>query len=105
MATSPAPDVTELLLAWRQDDADALGRLLPRVYAALRRLAHARMRAESPGCRMVSSGPGLHSFPVWSPDGRFLAYVGEEERKEGEVLRLSGWARNSGCHSWPPGVE
>ncbi len=49
----PAPrqagDVTQLLLAWREGDADALERLLPLVYAELRRLAHRRLRDESPG--------------------------------------------------------
>ena len=33
MSTSPAADVTQLLLAWRQGDTDALDRLLPLVYA------------------------------------------------------------------------
>jgi RNA polymerase sigma factor (TIGR02999 family) len=42
-------DVTELLLAWRQGDADALERLLPLVYDELRRVARARLRHERPG--------------------------------------------------------
>jgi RNA polymerase sigma factor (TIGR02999 family) len=41
-------DVTHLLRDWRQGDAGALDRLLPLVYTELRRIAHARMRAESP---------------------------------------------------------
>ncbi len=48
----PAPgarDVTELLLAWTAGEAGALDRLVPLVYAELRRLAHARMRGEPPG--------------------------------------------------------
>ena len=42
-------DVTALLLAWREDNDHALEQLLPIVYPELRRLAHARMRGESPG--------------------------------------------------------
>ncbi len=42
----PAQDVTALLLAWRDGDADALERLLPLVYEELHGLAHARMRDE-----------------------------------------------------------
>ena len=45
MSVGP-PDVTQLLLSWQDGDEDALERLLPLVYAELRRLAHARMRDE-----------------------------------------------------------
>ena len=48
MPAAPAPDVTRLLLAWRDGDNAALERLAPLVYTELRKLAHARMRAESP---------------------------------------------------------
>jgi RNA polymerase sigma factor (TIGR02999 family) len=48
MSESPS-DVTALLHAWRAGDEGALGRLMPLVYHELRRLAHARMRAETPG--------------------------------------------------------
>jgi RNA polymerase sigma factor (TIGR02999 family) len=40
--------VTRLLVAWRGGDADALDRLLPLVYAELRRVAHRYMRDERP---------------------------------------------------------
>jgi len=46
---SAAGDVTGLLLAWRGGDQEALDRLVPLVYAELRRLAHAYMRGERPG--------------------------------------------------------
>jgi len=46
---SAAGDVTGLLLAWRGGDPAALDRLVPLVYAELRRLAHAYMRGERPG--------------------------------------------------------
>jgi len=47
---APAPqDVTTLLLAWNEGDEDALGQLMPLVYAELRRLARHYMRGERPG--------------------------------------------------------
>ena len=38
-----------MLLAWRGGDQEALDRLVPLVYAELRRLAHGYMRGERPG--------------------------------------------------------
>src|SRR5258706_13194315 len=40
-------EVTQLLLAWNQGDQSALDRLIPMVYAELRRLAHRQMVRES----------------------------------------------------------
>lgn len=48
MPAAPAPDVTRLLLAWRDGDDDAIERLAPLVYGELRKLARARLRAEGP---------------------------------------------------------
>lgn len=42
-------DVTELLIAWNQGDAEALDRLMPVVYEDLRRIAGAKMRDERAG--------------------------------------------------------
>ena len=48
--TMPSPnEVTQLLLAWSQGDRSALDRLIPLVYAELRRLAHHYMGLERPG--------------------------------------------------------
>jgi len=44
----PAPDVTELLVAWCEGDQAALERLMPLVYPELHRLAHRYMRDERP---------------------------------------------------------
>src|SRR5262245_50111766 len=44
-----AREVTEMLVAWQQGDRDALERLVPLVYDELRRVAHARLRAEPTG--------------------------------------------------------
>jgi RNA polymerase sigma factor (TIGR02999 family) len=46
----PRPaDVTGLLREWREGNADALDRLIPLVYAELRKLARAHLRREGPG--------------------------------------------------------
>ena len=42
-------DITGLLLAWGNGDRDALDRLVPLLYAELRRLASRQMRRERPG--------------------------------------------------------
>ena len=42
-------DVTELLLSWRQGDAEALDRLVPLVYDELRRVARRHLQREQPG--------------------------------------------------------
>src|SRR5919205_4049930 len=47
--SSPSADVTELLSAWRRGDREALERLIPVVYAELRRLATRYMRRENAG--------------------------------------------------------
>jgi RNA polymerase sigma factor (TIGR02999 family) len=43
------PDVTALLLQWREGDSAALDALIPIVYADLRRIARARLRREPHG--------------------------------------------------------
>ena len=47
--SSSGRDVTALLLQWRDGKTEALDRLLPVVYAELRRVARARLRTERPG--------------------------------------------------------
>jgi RNA polymerase sigma factor (TIGR02999 family) len=42
-------DITELLLAWRAGDRDALDRLFPLVYEELRQIAHRRLGREREG--------------------------------------------------------
>ena len=48
MPAPPAHDVTQLLVAWSEGNKAALERLVPLVYAELRRVAHRRMRDERP---------------------------------------------------------
>lgn len=49
MQPSPQAEVTQLLAAWRQGDADALNRLFPMVEVELRRLAQRYMKGERNG--------------------------------------------------------
>lgn len=48
-------EVTQLLLAWNDGDESALEKLLPLVYAELRRLAKRRMRLERPDHTLQTS--------------------------------------------------
>jgi len=48
VAAPPFSQITSLLLAWSQGNADALDKLVPLVYQELHRLAHRYMRAERP---------------------------------------------------------
>src|SRR3954451_23462850 len=49
MCDSSAGDVTRLLADWAAGNQEALDRLLPLVYAELRRLAGAYVRGDQPG--------------------------------------------------------
>jgi RNA polymerase sigma factor (TIGR02999 family) len=49
MAVPPTDDVTALLMEWRRGDAVALERLLPLVYADLRKVARAHLGREQAG--------------------------------------------------------
>ncbi|MBP7569310.1 MAG: sigma-70 family RNA polymerase sigma factor [Acidobacteria bacterium] len=69
MAAPPAPDVTQLLLAWRDGDEGALDRLLPVVYTELHNLAHGRMRAEMPGLATLQTTALIHEAYVRLVDG------------------------------------
>jgi RNA polymerase sigma factor (TIGR02999 family) len=52
MAETPSNTVTQLLQAWSSGDQSALQRLIPVVYAELRRIAHRRMSLENPGATL-----------------------------------------------------
>jgi RNA polymerase sigma factor (TIGR02999 family) len=53
------PDVTQLLVKWREGDSAALGALMPMVYAELRRVARARLRGED-GARSLQTTALVH---------------------------------------------
>jgi RNA polymerase sigma-70 factor (ECF subfamily) len=71
----PASDVTHLLLAWREGDAEALERLLPLVYEELHRLAHRRIRAERPVQPLQTTSP-VHKAFVRLVDGARVPWNG-----------------------------
>ena len=54
--TSAPSDVTRLLREWSQGDENALNKLVPLVYAELRRLAHYRLRRESANRSVNTTG-------------------------------------------------
>ena len=56
MAPSPTSDVTLLLRRWSQGEREALDRLVPLVYAELRRLAHHRLRREAANRSLNTTG-------------------------------------------------
>lgn len=47
--STPTPEVTRLLVAWREGNQNALDELLPMVYDELRRIARRYLSRESPG--------------------------------------------------------
>lgn len=55
MSESGPGEITELLLAWSGGEPSALDKLVPLVYAELRRLAHRYMRAEPHGHTLETS--------------------------------------------------
>ena len=90
MPKTPALDVTQLLVAWRQGDPSALETLLPVVYGQLRRLAHARMRAESPGPPTLQTTALVHEAYIrlvncdnvpWQDRAHFYAICGRLMRR------------------------
>jgi len=71
--STPAADVTQLLLAWRQGNTDALERLLPLVYDELHRLAHGRMRGEWAGQTLQTTAL-VHEAYVRLVDGTQVSW-------------------------------
>lgn len=69
LPATPTPDVTSLLLAWGEGDTDALDRLLQVVYLELRKIAHARMRAEGAADRTLQTTALVHEAYVRLVDG------------------------------------
>ena len=65
-----APDVTGLLRAHASGDPDALGRLLPRVYEELRRIARGRLRHEREDHTLSTAELVHEAFLELVPPGR-----------------------------------
>lgn len=56
MGMEPSVDITQLLDAYADGNAEAFDRLLPLVYESLKQLAHARLRQERPGHTLNTTG-------------------------------------------------
>lgn len=104
-------DVTRLLHAAAEGDPAAARDLLPLVYDELRKLAAARMAAESPGhtlqatalvheayLRLVSAGgPAGRDDPHWNGRGHFFAAAAEAMRRIlVESARAKGRSKRGG---------
>ena len=89
MVRTEPPEITQLLLAWRQGDPSALDQLMPLVHQELRRLAHNFMRQERPGhvlqttalvneayLRLIDS-----SQVQWQSRAHFFAVAGQLMRR------------------------
>ncbi|MEE8522387.1 MAG: sigma-70 family RNA polymerase sigma factor [Thermoanaerobaculia bacterium] len=60
--TEPAPDVTELLLAYRDGDREAFGQMLPMVYDDLRRIARRQLGRSIPNQTLDTTSLVHESF-------------------------------------------
>jgi RNA polymerase sigma factor (TIGR02999 family) len=88
-APSPAPPITELLVAWRQGDEDALDRLAPLVYKELRRLAQWQMRRERAGHTLQATALVNEAYlrlvdinrVEWQNRAHFFAIAGRQMRR------------------------
>jgi RNA polymerase sigma factor (TIGR02999 family) len=86
---SPRTDVTALLLAWNQGDRSALDRLVPLVYADLRRIARGRLRREARRSTISATGLVHETYMRlvdqravrWESRGQFFAVASELMRR------------------------
>jgi RNA polymerase sigma factor (TIGR02999 family) len=83
-------DVTRILSALQQGDAQAAGRLLPLVYDELRRLAAQKLAGEKPGQTLQATAlvheayvrlVGEGDEPHWESRGHFFAAAAEAMRR------------------------
>jgi RNA polymerase sigma-70 factor (ECF subfamily) len=82
-------DVTDLLLAWREGDADASERLFPLVYQELHRIAQRQLRGERPGHTLETTGLVHEAFlrlvdqnrTQWLDRGHFFAVAARVMRR------------------------
>ncbi len=69
MPSALVPDVTGLLLAWESGRPEAQDELLSAVYPELRKIAHARLRAEGPGARTLETSALVNETYLRLVDG------------------------------------
>jgi RNA polymerase sigma factor (TIGR02999 family) len=100
MAGSPN-SITKLLMDWREGDETALDRLMPLVYAEMRRMAHNYVRREKPGHSMQTSDLLNdaylrlvdHKGMRWQNRSHFYAVAAQAMRR---ILVDHARARNAG---------
>jgi len=86
--STSAPQVTELLLNWRQGDPDAREKLIPVIYGELRRIARSHLRRERSD-HTLESGALVHeaylrlfgeSLPEWKNRAHFFGVAAQVMR-------------------------
>jgi RNA polymerase sigma-70 factor, ECF subfamily len=101
-------DITRLLVAWREGDRSALDRLVPLVYAQLRRIAANYMRHEAPGHTLQATALVNQAWlrllegtgAGWQDRGHFFAVASQVMRRllvDAARARLAG-KRRTGLH-------
>jgi RNA polymerase sigma factor (TIGR02999 family) len=85
----PAGEITDLLVAWRAGDPDAMERLMPLVYGALRRLAEGRLRGQEGGHTLTPTAL-LHE--AWL---RLVDHTRTDVRDRGHFLAVASRAMRS----------
>ena len=89
MTPEVSREITDLLRAWGAGDADALDRLLPRIYNELRRAARRHMRNERPGNTLESTALVHETFlrlvnvqtADWKDRAHFFAVASQMMRR------------------------
>jgi RNA polymerase sigma factor (TIGR02999 family) len=75
MRLSVQGEVTNLLVAWHDGDADALNRIVPLVYVELGRLAHRYMRAQ-PGEHILQTTALVNELYLKIADASHISWTG-----------------------------
>lgn len=87
--TPPAGEVTGLLIAWNQGDQEAVERLMPLVYAELRRIAERQFRRERAGHTLQPTAVVHEAYfrlvdqtrVTWKNRGHFFAIAAQAMRR------------------------
>ncbi len=88
MTSSPRDDVSQLLLAWKRGDSEAVDRLMPILYEELRRLARHHLRGESTGHTLQTTALVHEAYlrlvgsdVAWEGRGHFFAVAAQVMRR------------------------
>jgi RNA polymerase sigma-70 factor, ECF subfamily len=111
VTTSSTHDVTELLLAWRGGDEEALGKLTPLVYRELRQAARRYMAGERSGHMLQTTALINETYlrligarkVSWQNRTHFLAICAQLMRRIlTDIARSRGRHKRSGKHTRVP---